>query len=98
MQPIPNRVIRIGLRGGDVAKVQESLNKALPTKPGLKVDGIFGTQTATRTRLFQHQNQLKADSLVGPKTLTKLAQMATKLAFRLVAPKTSGGDWKPGQK
>ncbi|MEW8321422.1 MAG: peptidoglycan-binding domain-containing protein [Candidatus Thiodiazotropha taylori] len=98
MQPIPNRVIRIGLRGGDVAKVQESLNKTLPTKPGLKVDGIFGSQTATRTRLFQHKNQLKPDSLVGPKTWAKMMVMATKRAYHLVAPKTSGGDWKPGQK
>ncbi|HEX9997409.1 MAG TPA: peptidoglycan-binding protein [Abditibacterium sp.] len=37
-----------------------------------KIDGIFGAQTASAVRAFQRKNGLKADGILGSKTLPKL--------------------------
>ena len=53
-----------GSRGEVVKQIQKALN--------LYPDGIFGELTEERVRLFQADNGLKVDGVVGPATLAKL--------------------------
>lgn len=58
--------IRRGSKGEYVIIAQEILNKK-----GYdcgKVDGIFGPKTALQVNLYQSDNGLDADSIIGPKT------------------------------
>ena len=41
---------------------------------GIKVDGIFGSQTRKAVRNFQKQNGLKADGIIGPLTWRKIPE------------------------
>ncbi|MBV2091504.1 MAG: peptidoglycan-binding protein [Candidatus Thiodiazotropha sp. (ex Ctena orbiculata)] len=72
MEPRLNRLIKYGSRGDDVVQVQQSLNRAVSSKPELIPDGIFGAKSAARAEQFQRSNQLTADGIVGPKTWAKL--------------------------
>lgn len=71
---IAPRTLRKGNRGSDVEEVQRILNQD-PRYP-TKVDGIFGTDTATSVRAFQADNGLKADGIVGPATWAKLREVS----------------------
>lgn len=71
---IAPRTLRKGNRGTDVEEVQRILNQD-PRYP-TKVDGIFGTDTATSVRAFQADNGLKADGIVGPATWAKLREVS----------------------
>lgn len=57
------------MKGSDVLKLQEALNKA-----GIVVeaDGAFGPATDKAVKQFQQQNGLEPDGIVGPKTRQKL--------------------------
>jgi hypothetical protein len=62
------------LRRGDRGATVETLQKALAAlghDPG-EVDGAFGAKTAAAVVAFQQANDLEADGIVGPKTVTKL--------------------------
>jgi peptidoglycan hydrolase-like protein with peptidoglycan-binding domain len=51
-------------------KLQEALNKA---GFAVSVDGEFGPGTDKAVKEFQQKNGLKADGIVGPSTLEKMA-------------------------
>lgn len=56
--------LRVGSRGPSV--------KTLQIKLGVTVDGIFGRLTGHAVRMFQRNNNLVADGIVGKKTWSKL--------------------------
>ena len=70
-----SRTLRIGVRGDDVATLQEYLNK-LGYREG-NVDGIFGPLTHGSVLLFQEDNNLKADGIAGPTTTSLIKEMIT---------------------
>lgn len=63
------RLLAFGSYGGDVKLVQTKLNE---NGYKLKVDGIYGKLTQAAVKSYQSKNGLKADGIVGPKTLAKL--------------------------
>lgn len=65
--------IRQGARGEIVTQLQDLLAKA---GSNLKIDGIFGSGTASAVRAFQKKYGLVVDGIVGPKTWTKLLEVA----------------------
>ena len=67
------RILRMGrplMEGSDVKKLQESLKRAGIT---VSVDWVFGPGTDKAVKEFQQKKGLKADGIVGPKTLEKMA-------------------------
>ena len=65
--------VRQGSRGEVVTQLQTFLSKA---GSNLKIDGIFGSGTASAVRAFQNKYGLTVDGIVGPKTWTKLLEVA----------------------
>jgi hypothetical protein len=51
-----------------VRALQDVLNHHVRRLDPLTVDGVFGSKTDARVRLFQSSNKLKADGIVGPRT------------------------------
>ena len=66
------RLISQGNKGEDVRAVQDVLNFHIRRLTPLVVDGAFGPLTHARVVEFQKVNALKADGIVGPRTMTKL--------------------------
>lgn len=66
----PMVVVKYGMKGKDVVTVQNYLVKSGYLKGS--VDGIFGTQTLKAVQLFQKENHLQADGVVGQKTFDAL--------------------------
>jgi peptidoglycan DL-endopeptidase CwlO len=60
--------LKIASIGEDVRRLQEILNGIIIESPPLHVDGIFGQKTKERVILFQRQENLVLDGIVGPKT------------------------------
>lgn len=60
------RVMRVGDRGLDVQRLQETLNR-IGYDSG-RVDGIFGSRTNSAVRRFQRDTRLTVDGLVGTAT------------------------------
>lgn len=58
--------IKLGSRGADVIYLQQQL-VLKGYQPG-SIDGIFGTKTDKAVRLYQNENNLTADGIVGVKT------------------------------
>ena len=56
--------IKKGSKGNEVKQIQLAL--------GLKVDGVFGTQTENAVKIFQKENGLFPDGVIGKKTLDAL--------------------------
>lgn len=69
-------VSRKGDKGVKVKKVQSLLVKA---GYKVKVDGDFGPNTYNNVRIFQKNNNLNADGVVGPKTLQKFLDLGIKV-------------------
>jgi len=63
--------LRYGSRGPEVADLQVKLN-SLGYAAGT-VDGMFGTRTQAAVVLFQKEEGLRADGVVGPSTMATLA-------------------------
>jgi peptidoglycan hydrolase-like protein with peptidoglycan-binding domain len=63
--PLPIRILTIGDRGPEVARVQRRLNQDGTV---LKVDGIFGPGTRAAVAEFQAAHGLLPDGVVGPET------------------------------
>lgn len=64
------KFLRRGSEGFEVEKLQERLNEILGL--GLYIDGDFGPATERAVKMFQSQNNLTADGLVGPATRAAL--------------------------
>lgn len=60
------QVLRLGSVGPDVKLAQSLLNKI--GYPVGAVDGIYGTRTRQAVIVFQRNNGLVADGIVGPAT------------------------------
>lgn len=60
------RVLRKGMKGEDVRELQRLL--------GITDDGVFGARTEKSVKIFQLDNGLKVDGIVGPTTLKKLLE------------------------
>ena len=76
-------ILRRGSRGDLVVWAQEHLVSAGAT--GLPVTGLFGPRTYRATRVFQHDQGLRADGVIGSATWRRL------LRFQPVRIKWSGG-------
>jgi len=68
--------LRSGARGTAVSELQTLLN--LKNGAGLKVDGIFGSNTLSAVKSFQKSRGLVVDGIVGPKTWAALDAAAIK--------------------
>ncbi|MEZ6138532.1 MAG: TIGR02594 family protein [Pirellulaceae bacterium] len=66
-------LLRRGSRGSEVRRLQSALNAKLQPSPNLQVDGIFGRNTETAVRLYQANNGLTVDGVVGPQTWGSLS-------------------------
>jgi len=75
------------LKRGSVGVYVCTLQDALGTAgiPAVGVDGIFGPATENAVKLFQRENRLTADGIVGCATWTRLTAL-TNGAFRRVTP------------
>lgn len=62
--PLPPATMRLGAKGGDVAKLQAAL--------GVTVDGDFGPMTHAAVIAFQAAHGLVTDGIVGPRTRAAL--------------------------
>ena len=65
----PKKVVKQGIRNSTVRRIQEWLNFH---ECRTVIDGDFGPSTELAVRLFQSQNTLQADAIVGPATWSKL--------------------------
>ncbi|WP_008312899.1 peptidoglycan-binding domain-containing protein [Leptolyngbya sp. PCC 6406] len=65
-QPVDLPVLRLGMHGPAVTRVQERL-QGLGFYRGA-LDGVFGPQTEAAVKAFQRQGQLIADGIIGPST------------------------------
>lgn len=64
------RVLSMGSRGSDVMEIQATLSK-IGYNPGV-IDGVFGRQTEQAVMLFQRNNGLTADGVIGTTTYNVL--------------------------
>jgi peptidoglycan hydrolase-like protein with peptidoglycan-binding domain len=75
-QYVPNAPLAPGATGSGVAQIQDllaDLGYDLPRSMKKKgADGIFGSETQAAVKKFQQDYGLKADGLVGPKTLAMM--------------------------
>lgn len=77
----------VGDRGDNVRTMQLRL-KELGYLTG-QVDGIFGQETRRAVERFQYYNDLKADGIAGPKTLTRLYTDPNVVIAPVDVPQTS---------
>lgn len=63
------RILKLGMRGSDVAEVQTRLKN---WGYSVSIDGIFGPQTLNAVIQFQTARGLKPDGIVGPITYNEL--------------------------
>ncbi len=75
------------LRGDDIEQVQERLLELGFDEAG-RADGIFGSDTDTAVRLFQREQGLKVDGVVGENTWTALFEVQPP-----EAPSGTPGPW-----
>lgn len=68
--PVPPRLLMIGMRGGDVIEVQSVLKVLGFYKASL--DGDFGPKTYQGVEEFQSARHLSVDGVVGPQTRAAL--------------------------
>ena len=70
-----NRILRRGMRGGDVRRAQEMLMALGYALPLFGADGDYGAETENAVRAFQKAAHLVIDGLCGPKTFAALAAL-----------------------
>jgi len=79
---------RPNLCGQDVLRLQEELKK-MEFYIG-KLDGIFGLKTHRAVALFQQENNIKTDGVVGPVTRKILAESASSVVTKSEVPPPKG--------
>lgn len=67
-------VLRRGVRGPEVVRLQQLLNLRLVPPAGLATDGEFGARTEQAVRAFQVQHRLSVDGIAGALTWQALEQ------------------------
>lgn len=68
-----SQTMRAGMKGGEIKKLQETLNTKFISKlPKLVADGNFGAKTSTTAKEFQAFYKLTADGIVGKNTRVAL--------------------------
>lgn len=85
-----SRVLREGMRGGDVWILQNRLNIAGETGVGV-ASGVFDAATTTAVKEFQFRYGLVSDGLVGPITVFHI-KLRTWLGGRQLLSRTKGCD------
>ena len=68
----PVKTIRKGDKGAEVKELQEKLIRLGYALPKYGADGDFGKETESAVKAFQTDNGLKADGIVGEKTLAAI--------------------------
>ncbi|NLI91175.1 MAG: spore cortex-lytic enzyme [Peptococcaceae bacterium] len=68
-----DRTLARGSRGPEVAELQKRLSR-LGYVVG-PIDGIYGTKTQARVKLFQKEHGLPADGIAGPRTIAELKRL-----------------------
>ena len=71
--PAPSATLRMGQKGDDVAALQRLLRGL---GYSLFVDGDFGPATRRQVTIFQKENELVADGIVGPVTMARLEALS----------------------
>ena len=79
------RILKIGMRGDDVKKLQEDLQKLGYDLGRWGADGDFGNDTMIAVKKFQSEHGLEADGEAGPMTFAALKEALNK----------AGGQAKP---
>lgn len=62
-------ILKLGSKGIDVKNLQEFLK--------IKADGIFGKDTESSVKIFQSENNLIVDGIVGPATIEFMGMIST---------------------
>jgi len=84
-----DHVLKKGMRGEEVRQLQQYLvDLGYP----LQVDGIFGQETLTVVKMFQSDEGLTADGIVGTKTFAALAAALERLHSATGAEEDGGGE------
>lgn len=65
-------VLRVGLNGASITKLQLGLNKIFPSYSYLTIDGVYGPDTERVIVEFQTRLELQADGVIGPATRAAL--------------------------
>jgi peptidoglycan hydrolase-like protein with peptidoglycan-binding domain len=82
-------MLRVGSRGSDVTRLQNSLNSAGFNAGG--ADGIFGPRTAAAVRAFQRARGLASDGVVGPNTSQRLFGSSDRKFYDGISDFQAGG-------
>ncbi|MDD6033798.1 MAG: peptidoglycan-binding protein [Oscillospiraceae bacterium] len=72
----PGSPLSYGSRGSDVAALQSYLtviSREFPSIPAVAATGYFGDETRNAVRIFQNENNLTPDGIVGPATWDAIA-------------------------
>ena len=85
---INGTLIKKGMKGNIVEKIQEHLNRH---GASLKVDGKFGPKTKSAVESFQSKKGLTVDGVVGPKTWVELVKDKSSTTTK---PKPEEDDFK----
>ena len=72
----PGSPLSYGMRSSDVAVLQTyltAISRQFPSIPAVSATGYFGDETRNAVRIFQSENNLVADGIVGSKTWDAIA-------------------------
>ena len=67
-------LLRKGDRGLQVSMLQTLLNLKTEAETDLAIDGIFEPKTEAAVRVWQENQQLRVDGIVGPQTWTSILE------------------------
>ena len=91
------KTLKRGMTGDDVKKLQEFLKQFPDIYPEGLVTGYYGAKTEAAVRKLQEKEGVEAVGAVGPKTLTKLNELAATGAGQSgVIPPSAESAGKPG--
>ena len=68
----PRTILKRGMKGDDVRRLQQRLMELGYALPRYGADGDYGSETATAVKAFQRDRSLQVDGVAGEATLTAL--------------------------